>query len=62
VADLKKSNKLLYDFFHNQMLIGAIGYWNWFIDWHILPYSGKEKIYYSYNTQRRIPCPVKQTL
>ena len=62
VADLKKSNMLLYDFFRNQILVGAIGYWSWFIDGHLLPYSGKDKIHYSYNTQRRIPMPGRTNL
>jgi len=61
-ADLKKANMLLYDFFRNQMLAGAIGCWSWFIDGHLLPYSGKEKIHYSYNTQRRIPMPGRTNL
>jgi len=25
----------------------------WFTDGHLLPYTGKEKVHYSYNTQRR---------
>ena len=61
-ADLKKSNMLLYDFFRNQILAGTIGCWSWFIDGHLLPYSGKEKVHYSYNTQRRIPMPGRTNL
>jgi len=28
-----------------------------FTDGHLLPYTGKEKLHYSYNTQRRMPVP-----
>jgi hypothetical protein len=31
--------------------------WIWFTDGHLLPYTGKEKVHYSYNTQRRMPVP-----
>lgn len=31
--------------------------WQWFTDEHLLPYTGKEKVHHSYNTQRRMPVP-----
>ena len=61
-ADLKKSELLLYDYFRNQIIAGMVGIWSWFIDGHLLPYSGKEKVHYSYNTQRRIPMPGRTNL
>ena len=61
-ADLKKSNSLIYDYFRHQMGIGMVGTWLWFIDGHLLPYTGKEKIHYSYNTQRRMPMPGRTNL
>ncbi len=61
-ADLKRSNLLLYDYFRHQLCTGIVGTWVWFVDGHLLPYSGKEKVHYSYNTQRRIPMPGRTNL
>ena len=55
VADFKKSDSLVYDYFRHQMGMSMVGIWLWFIDGHLLPYIGKEKVHYSYNTQRRMP-------
>jgi hypothetical protein len=32
-----------------------VSLWLWFTGGHLLPYTGKEKVHYSYNTQRRMP-------
>ena len=48
---------LLKDYFRYQIRSGLIGLWIWFTDGHLLPYTGKEKVHYSYNTQRRMPVP-----
>ena len=48
---------LLKDYFRHQVRSGLIGLWIWFTDGHLLPYTGKEKVHYSYNTQRRMPVP-----
>ena len=48
---------LLKDYFRHQIRSGLIGLWIWFTDGHLLPYTGKEKVHYSYNTQRRMPVP-----
>ena len=48
---------LLKDYFRHQIRSGLIGMWIWFTDGHLLPYTGKEKVHYSYNTQRRMPVP-----
>jgi hypothetical protein len=61
-ADMKQSTSLLYDYFRQQIRIGTVGTWVWFIDGHLLPYSGKEKVHYSYNTQRRLPMPGRTNL
>ena len=61
-ADLKKSGFLLYDYFRYQIGAGRVGTWLWFIDGHLLPYTGKEKVHYSYNTQRRMPMPGRTNL
>jgi hypothetical protein len=56
-ANQKVSDILLKDYFTYQQKCGLIGFRLWFIDGHLLPYSGKEKVHYSYNTQRKIPMP-----
>jgi transposase len=61
-ADLKNSGLLLYDYFRHQIGTGMVGTWLWFLDGHLLPYSGKEKVHYSYNTQRRMPMPGRTNL
>ena len=61
-ADMKKSTSLLYGYFLRQIHVGTVGTWVWFIDGHLLPYSGKEKVHYSYNTQRRLPMPGRTNL
>ncbi len=48
---------LLKDYSRYQIRSGLVGLWFWFTDGHLLPYTGKEKVHYSYNTQRRIPVP-----
>ena len=61
-ADMKKPELLLNDYFRHQIRAGMVGTWLWFIDGHLLPYSGKEKVHYSYNTQRRMPMPGRTNL
>lgn len=61
-ADLKRSSLFLYDYFRYQLNIGLVGVWLWFVDGHLLPYTGKEKVHYSYNTQRRMPVPGRTNL
>jgi len=48
---------LLNDYFRHQIRSGLICMWIWFTDGHLLPYTGKEKVHYSYHTQRRMPVP-----
>jgi len=45
------------DYFRHQLHSGLVGFWLWFTDGHLLPYTGKEKVHYSYNTQRRMVYP-----
>ena len=52
-----KTLVLLKDYFQYQISAGLVSYWMWFTDGHLLPYTGKEKIHYSYNTQRQMPVP-----
>jgi len=56
-AEMRMSSSLISDFFRYQIHAGLVGIWLWFTDGHLLPYSGKEKIHHSFNTQRRMPVP-----
>jgi len=56
-ANQKKTLLLLKDYFQYQIKSGLVSCWIWFTDGHLLPYTGKEKVHYSYNTQRQIPVP-----
>jgi hypothetical protein len=51
------ARRVLDDYFRRQIRTGVVGLWLWFTDGHLLPYTGKEKVHYSYNTQRRMPVP-----
>jgi hypothetical protein len=57
VAQQKLARQVLNDYFRLQIQAGLISLWIWFTDGHLLPYTGKEKVHYSYNTQRRMPVP-----
>ncbi len=56
-AEMRISSSLISDFFRYQIYAGLVSIWFWFTDGHLLPYTGKEKVHYSYNTQRRMPVP-----
>ena len=57
VSDKNLARSLLNDYFRRQLQAGLVSTWLWFTDGHLLPYTGKEKVHYSYNTQRRMPMP-----
>ena len=57
VARQGLAKELLGDYCRYQIRAGLVGVWIWFTDGHLLPYTGKEKVHYSYNTQRRMPVP-----
>ncbi len=56
-AVMKQSSSLLNRFFQFQIRQGLVNLWMIFTDGHLLPYSGKEKVHYGYNTQRQRPMP-----
>lgn len=56
-ANKRISDLLLFDYFRYQLRAGLVGIWLWFVDGHLLPYSGQLSIRYSYNTQRRLAVP-----
>lgn len=57
VSDQGRSVLLLSDYFRYQICSGLVGLHLWFTDGHLLPYTGKHSVHYSYNTQRRMPVP-----
>jgi hypothetical protein len=57
VAEQGNALTLLQAYFSHQMRNGLVGLWLWFTDGHLLPYTGKHKVHYAYNTQRRMPVP-----
>ncbi len=57
VANQGVAQRLLDDYFGYQLRGGLVGLWLWFTDGHLLPYTGKQKVHYSYSTQRQRPVP-----
>jgi len=57
VSDKGRSISLVSDYFRYQISSGLVGLQFWFSDGHLLPYTGKQPVHYSYNTQRRMPVP-----
>ncbi len=57
VARQGLARALLEDYCRYQIRAGLVGGWLWFTDGHLLPYTGQQKVHYSYNTQRRMPVP-----
>jgi len=62
VARRKLSEVLLTSYFRYQIHVGAVGIDLWFTDGHLLPYTGKETVHFSYNTQRQMPVPGQTNL
>ncbi len=56
-ADQLLSRRLKKKLFDFQFATGLISDWIWFVDGHLPPYSGKHKVRFAYNTQRRMPVP-----
>ncbi|MDP7269529.1 MAG: hypothetical protein QF408_15315, partial [Pirellulales bacterium] len=56
-ASEKLSGVLLRDYFGRQIRAGLVSMWIWFTDGHLLPYTGKQKVHHSYNTQRQMVVP-----
>ncbi|MCP4756157.1 MAG: hypothetical protein GY866_35290 [Proteobacteria bacterium] len=56
-AIMKRSSLLLRRFFQFQIRQGLVNLRAMFTDGHLLPYTGKDKVHYGYNTQRQRPMP-----
>jgi len=59
---MNKSDILLYGFFQYQLLTNTVDKRLWFVDGHLLPYTGRSTVHYSYNTQRRMAVPGQTNL
>lgn len=57
VAGKYRSERLLKEFFADQIRCGLVGVRLWFTDGHLLPYTGQNKVHAAWNTQRRMPMP-----
>lgn len=62
VADKGSSESLTSELFDDQIDRGLVGARLWFTDGHLLPYTGKRSVHFSYNTQRRMPVPGQTNL
>ncbi len=54
--------EMCHSFFKHQITAGIVSVWLWFTDGHMLPYSGKDRVHYAFNTQRRLPMPGRTSL
>ncbi len=59
---LQVSRKLSTHFFTEQIRHGLVGTWTWFIDGHLLPYTGKTKVHQAFNTQRSLMVPGRNNI
>lgn len=62
VSRKKLSEILLISYFRYQIHSGIVGIDLWFTDGHLLPYTGKELVHLSFNTQRQMPVPGRTNL
>ena len=45
-----------------QVRSGLVGTWQWFVDGHLLPYTGKNKVHQAFNTQRGMMVPGRNNI
>ena len=61
-ANRGQAMEMCRSFFKHQITAGIVSVWLWFTDGHMLPYSGKDRVHYAFNTQRRLPMPGRTSL
>ncbi len=54
---LKQAAQGMSKFFKIQIINGVVSIWRIFLDGHLVPYSGKEKIHKAHSTQRDLMMP-----
>ena len=59
---LEVARRLLSHFSMQQIRSGLVGTWLWFIDGHLLPYTGKNKVHQAFNTQRGMMVPGRNNI
>lgn len=59
---LRTACALLTHFFTAQIRNGLVGTWLWFVDGHLLPYTGKTKVHQAFNTQRSMMVPGRNNI
>ena len=59
---LDTARQMLSHFTLQQIRSGLVGTWLWFVDGHLLPYTGKNKVHQAFNTQRGIMVPGRNNI
>ncbi len=57
LVELQEAETVIKSFFKHQMIKGIVSIWRIFLDGHLVPYSGKEKIHKAHSTQRDLMMP-----
>ena len=59
---LDVAHQMLSHFSLQQIRSGIVGTWQWFVDGHLLPYTGKNKVHQAFNTQRSMMVPGRNNI
>ncbi|MFO7970712.1 MAG: hypothetical protein R6U40_03065 [Desulfobacterales bacterium] len=59
---LEVAHQMLSHFTLQQVRSGIVGIWLWFVDGHLLPYTGKNKVHQAFNTQRNMMVPGRNNI
>jgi len=59
---MEAARQMLSHFTLQQVRSGLVGTWQWFVDGHLLPYTGKNKVHQAFNTQRGIMVPGRNNI
>lgn len=62
VCKLEVAREMLSHFTLQQIHSGLVGTWQWFVDGHLLPYTGKNKVHKAFNTQRNMMVPGRNNI
>ncbi len=57
LVELEQARKGMGMFFKSQIINGTVSIWRIFLDGHLVPYSGKEKVHKAHSTQRSLMMP-----
>lgn len=57
LVELQEAETGMKSFFKHQIIKGIVSIWRIFLDGHLVPYSGKEKIHKAHSTQRDLMMP-----